>query len=365
MTEPRRICIVDDDRIARETAAGLLFPEGYELLFVDHAPDLLERLPELRPDVLLLDVMMPGMDGFEICQLLKSDPSWRHIPIVLVTALDGREDLIRGLNAGADEFLAKPVNGPELRARVRSMLRIKQQYDQLQEAVKIREDLAHMIVHDIRVPLSAILLYCHLMESRESLDPKDREDLEVIARQGRRLDSFVNDLLTLAKMEEGRMVLRGGSVNLDAFFEEVAQVHRAVARSREVNLDLELAQGLPVLVLDSNLFGRVLDNLLTNALSVSKRGDTVTLKAYQASRKEESSGVGPEVVIQVLDQGPGIPEDQREVIFERFQSVERAERRGPRHGLGLTFAKQVVEAHGGSIRVESNSPRGTIFIIEI
>ncbi len=365
MTDPHRICIVDDDRIARETSAGLLFPEGYELIFVDHGRDLLERLPEIRPDVLLLDVMMPGMDGFEICQLLKSDPKWRQIPIVLVTALDSREDLIRGLNSGADEFLAKPVNGPELRARVRSMLRIKQQYDQLQAAVRVREDLAHMIVHDIRVPLSAILLYCHLMENRQGLAQQDRDDLEVIASQGRRLDSFVNDLLSLTKMQEGRMILRGASVDLAPLITEIAEIHTAMARSKGVELRLELSPELPVLVLDSNLFGRALDNLLTNALAVSKSGDAVVLRAQPAPKAKGDAIGASQVLLEVIDQGPGIPEDQREMIFEKFKSVEREGRRGNQFGLGLTFAKQVVEAHGGRIRVEGVKPHGAAFVIEL
>ena len=125
MDEKPRILVVDDESSARNTLEAFLFGEGYDLAFAASGPEALARLDELVPDLILLDVMMPGMDGFKVCQRLKTDKRWRHIPIILVTVLDSKEDLARGLDAGADDFLSKPVNGLELRARVRSMLRIK------------------------------------------------------------------------------------------------------------------------------------------------------------------------------------------------------------------------------------------------
>ncbi|MCA9965648.1 MAG: response regulator, partial [Anaerolineales bacterium] len=131
MIETARVCIVDDNVIARETLADLLYPENYELLLIESGLNLLAQIDSLNPDVILLDVMMPELNGFDVCQRLKTHPKWQHVPIILVTALDSKDSLVRGLDAGADEFVSKPVNGSELRARVRSMLRVKQQYDAL------------------------------------------------------------------------------------------------------------------------------------------------------------------------------------------------------------------------------------------
>jgi len=131
MINNRNILIVDDVLSARETLKGHLTGQDYNLVFANDAIEAFKKIVENPPDVILLDVMMPGMDGFELCRHLKSDEKWRHIPVILVTALDNTDDLVRGLDAGADDFLAKPVNGSELRARVRSMLRIKYQYDTL------------------------------------------------------------------------------------------------------------------------------------------------------------------------------------------------------------------------------------------
>lgn len=133
MEKKARILIVDDEPVVRQTLGAFLALDGYELFFTEDGRQALARLDDIKPDVILLDIMMPGPSGIEVCQRLKSDARWRHVPIILVTALGTSQDLTRGLDAGADDFLRKPVDGPELEARVRSMLRIKAQYDELEE----------------------------------------------------------------------------------------------------------------------------------------------------------------------------------------------------------------------------------------
>jgi DNA-binding response OmpR family regulator len=143
MDNTPHVLIVDDTPSMRDALGALLLPEGYHLAFAASGQEALDRLQELSPDVILLDVMMPGMDGFQVCERLKADERWRHIPTILVTSLDSQEDLVRGLDAGADEFLTKPVTGLELRARVRTMLRIKQQFDEQQAALRPGESGLH------------------------------------------------------------------------------------------------------------------------------------------------------------------------------------------------------------------------------
>ncbi len=201
MNEFPTVLIIDDEPSARQTMEMLLMREGYQLSFAADAYEALAHLDdedEIPPDVILLDVMMPGMDGFELCQRLKQNPNYQHIPIILVTALDSKQDLARGLEAGADDFLHKPYHGLELRARVRSMLRIKKRHDALQVALQLRQDLANMIVHDIRSPLSSILIACDLLEPQ--LD--DTENLEMIRSEASRLSAFLTDMLMLDTKEE-------------------------------------------------------------------------------------------------------------------------------------------------------------------
>ncbi|MBD1923525.1 response regulator [Microcoleus sp. FACHB-831] len=132
------ILLIDDEESIFEVIEGLLYREGYNLTYIDSGKEALNRIDEIQPDVILLDLMMPEMDGIETCKLIKSNEGWRHIPIIMVTALSSKEDLARSLNAGADDFVSKPINSIELRARVRSMLRIKLQYDALSATQRLR-----------------------------------------------------------------------------------------------------------------------------------------------------------------------------------------------------------------------------------
>jgi two-component system sensor histidine kinase/response regulator len=364
MRHSSAILIVDDEPSARETLEALLFREGYELAFAASGPEALACLDELAPDVILLDVMMPGMDGFKVCQRLKTDKRWRHIPIILVTGLDSKEDLALGLAVGADDFLSKPVNGLELRARVRSMLRIKKQHDELEATLRLREDLAGMIVHDMRTPLASILGFSELLLRRNLATPEGLKYMDRIHNQAHRLNSFLNDMLMLAKMEHGKPILNRSIVDMNQLVLEVEKSHSVIARSKMVHLAIDLPEESRQISLDANLFQRMLDNLISNALKFSPAESTVTLRVEYPEAKTASSLQGPRVRIQVLDEGPGIPEEHRDRIFDKFGIVALKERDISQVGLGLAFCKMVVEAHGGQIFVDANEPQGSVFTVK-
>src|SRR5919199_2474187 len=214
MDKPNSVLVVDDDPNGFDVIEAHLYREGYNLTYVSSGIEALNRLDSVEPDVILLDVMMPQMDGVEVCRQIKSDLYWKHIPIIIVTALNSKEDLARALDAGADDFLTKPVSGIELRARVHSMLRIKQQYDALEATLKLREDLSNMIVHDLRNPLTTILMSSSLLID-SGLEGKMLERIQLILAAGHQLESMINDLLLLAKMESGKLVLNRAEVFLN------------------------------------------------------------------------------------------------------------------------------------------------------
>ena len=361
MGENGRIMIVDDEPSARDTLEALLFREGYDLYFAASGHEALNCLEDLVPDVILLDVMMPNMDGFEVCQRLKSDKQWRHIPIILVTALDSKQDLVRGLDAGADDFLHKPVSTIELRARLRSMLRIKRQYDGLKATLQLREDLSRMIVHDMRNPLSSILLYGHLLR-RNITSPDVSKYVEMITSDAQRLNLFIDDILTLAKMEHGKLILNRSPVDVNHFVLEIQGNHRDVAEAKGIDLAVDLPKESQLVCLDANLFQRMLDNLITNALKFSPKERVVTLRVEYTPISESQN---PGIRIAVLDQGPGIPEEFRERIFDQFEIIKAKEEGISQVGLGLAFCKMVVEAHAGRIWVDANEPVGSVFTVEI
>lgn len=364
------LLIIDDEKIARETIKMLLFREGYEMVFAENAYEALAALEEVEPDVILLDVMMPEMDGFTLCQKLKSKPHLQHIPIILVTALDHKEDLARGLEAGADDFVNKPVNGLELRARVRSMLRIKQRQDDLQVMLRLREELSNMIVHDIRNPLATIQVFAEMLEDYVT-DEKGLESLAMIRQEAQRLASFMTDMLMVAKMEHGRFVLNKASVNIKELLETVYQNYLPLAASNRITLCLDVPDTPREVVLDASLWHRVLDNLMSNALKFTPFGGTITLSAQypadgEAYLENGQAGLQPTTLrIVIADEGPGIPEAHRESVFNRFEVVASGRRDIRQVGLGLAFCKMVVDAHNGRIFVTDNEPKGAKFVVEL
>lgn len=368
MNKQPQILLADDEPTARDTLEAFLYPENYNLIFASNGLEALNQLQNFEPDVILLDVMMPGLDGYEACQRIKNNSSWRHIPLILVTALNSKEDVVRGLDAGADEFLCKPINGLELRARIRSMLRIKQQYDQLAATLRLREDLASMIVHDMRTPLTIILGFSELLlEDVRVVPPHLLRDITQIRQQVQRLHVFVNDLLTTAKIENNQLILNCSLVDVNQLLLELQQSHQVIAQSKGINLVLETSLTQPRQVdLDRNLFYRLLDNLLANAFKFSKSGSTITLQVEYPDRQNGSSASpGSSVRIKVIDEGPGIPLEYRERIFDKFEVIAAVERHISQIGLGLAFCKLVVEAHGGRIWVEANESKGSTFVVEI
>lgn len=353
-----RILIVDDDPISRETLEDILYAQKYKLTFAENGIDSIKKVEENPPDLILMDIMMPKMNGIEACRKLKSDDKNKHIPIILVTALDSKDDMVKGLDAGADDFLTKPVNRIELRARVRSMLRIKKQYDDLMLALQMREDLSNLIVHDIRNILNIITMSSYILKF-QNIDDRDgfQRSVDIIQNQTRRMDNFLDDILMLAKMKEGKMILKTSEVELNELIGNVAKNHSPVAESKGLKIELDLPKESKKLHVDPNLFERVLDNLVSNALKHSPWESVITLKA---ERRENDK-----VRINIMDQGEGIPEEYRNRIFNKFEIVNLKKKGVRQIGLGLAFCKMVVEAHDGKIWVEDNDPVGSIFKIEI
>lgn len=355
------ILIVDDDISAQATLEASLFLENYTLLYANDGQQALAYLETHTPDVILLDVMMPGMNGFEVCQRIKSNNKWRHIPIIIVTALDSRDDFVRGFDAGADDFLYKPVNSVELRARVRSMLRIKKQYDELETLLHLREDLVNMLVHDMRHPLTLILLTNSLLHERLT-HPKELKYVEDTLRETRRLESFINDLLIVAKTQANRLILNRSSVDVNQFVLAACENHKRMTELKDLEFVIDLPEISQRISLDKNMMQRVLDNLLSNAFKFSPPKGTVTLNVTYLLPSQSSE---LQVRISVLDQGPGIPHEYHQRIFEPFEIVQLKESAIPQLGLGLAFCKLVVEAHGGTIFVTNNAPQGSLFTVEI
>lgn len=353
--------VVDDEENNLTVIELLLSRHDYHLSYFGGAMPMLEAMQHTLPDLILLDVMMPGIDGIELCHRLKRDARTKHIPIIMVTALSSREDLARCLDAGADDFISKPLNGLELRARVKSLLRVKRQYDELQELVHLRDemlnlrvDLSNMVIHDLRNPLSNILMACQILQMR-GLDERALKKIQQIEYSSHRLESMIDSLLITAKMESGKLALHPTRVDLHDVVQRVSEEFQAIAQQQSVDLNLELAS-MPVTVQgDATLLRRVLDNLLSNALKFAPSGSRVTLAVLVHV---------DQVMLQVRDEGKGVQPELREQIFSKFEIGQHIPQ-VKQMGLGLAFCKMVTEAHGGQIQVDDNHPQGAVFTITL
>lgn len=361
MDDPSKsvILIVDDEAVNIDVLNGMLQEEYRTKVALGGEKAVQIAISEDPPDVILLDVMMPGMDGFEVCRRLKSDKDRRHIPIVLVTSLDSMMDLAKGLDSGADDFIHKPVDPIELGARVRSMLRIKRQYDELQELIRFRDDLSGMLVHDMRNPLASIRLNIDLLK-RVVSEKKATNYLKRIVTSASRLNSFIEDMLLMTKQERGQLTLSRESVDLVNLLRKMADDLGPLGKARNIGLHLEHPEESRAVLIDVNLIQRVIDNLISNAFKFSPDGSMVTFRISYPEEQERF-----EVRVEVLDEGLGIPDEYKESVFEKFEVAPLKEKGILQTGLGLAFCKMVVDAHGGKIYVRDNQPQGSIFIIEL
>ena len=253
MKPTAKILIVDDEPKSLYAMEMLLSQESYEICFANNGESALTQVETEAPDLLLLDVMMPDVTGYEVCRRLRADSRWQQLPIVLVTALDRKEDIVEGLEAGADEFLTKPVNGSELRARVRTMLRIKHQYDELQDTLQLREDMADMIVHDMRTPISSLMLYTDILAKTGYSHDYCEEIINKIRHQANRLNSYLGDMLLMAKMRSGDLILNKMPIDLTMLLQIAVNYHQEVADSKKIEIVLDLPNEKKMVLLDKKL----------------------------------------------------------------------------------------------------------------
>ena len=357
------ILIVDDEPKNFEVIETFLDSENYILNYANSGVKALQRLDLLKPDLVLLDVMMPELDGMEVSRRIKANPQWQSIPIIMVTALTTKQDLAACLEAGADDFISKPINSTELRARVRSMLRIKQQYDQVQSLLdqqknlmQTREDMVNMIVHDLQNPVAAILLASELLKNPKMTAEKREKKVNQIANTTQRLRALINNLLLMAKFESGKMALNQKAVDVEKICCSTLMELEPIASHKNIRLMSSFPSEPTMIYVDSDLFRRVLDNLLSNAVKFSPPETEIILKVETLDSQKAK--------IQVIDTGLGIKEELRELIFEKYE-VGTLMKNVPQTGLGLAFCKMVIEAHGGKISVENHDPQGSIFTLEL
>jgi len=366
MNQPKtRILCVDDETRNLSLLKAMLIPRGYDVVAAANGFEALEVIRTGRIDICLLDIMMPGMDGFEVCRWIKADNCHRNIPVVLITSLTDKANRIRGIEVGADDFISKPFDSAEVLARIKMLLNVKSQTENtLNIASKLvdsansakRQFLGNMS-HEFRTPMNGVLGMAQLLEMTD-LNKEQQEYVDILGESGRKMMTLVNDVLELSQIEV--VTTANKQVDFDLQVEIRSTVNYLAILAREKGLELELLidAEIPFLLKgDHERLSHILIKLIGNAIKFTPKG---SITVHIQKDCEDDDNVTLRFIIR--DTGIGIEGDKLAIIFDLFTQADGSKTRSyDGAGVGLTLSRQLVELMGGNIGVESVSGVGSTF----
>ncbi|NEQ32928.1 MAG: hybrid sensor histidine kinase/response regulator [Leptolyngbya sp. SIO4C5] len=358
-----KILVVDDLPDNLELVEAILEGSGYEITCVQSGEAALDAVYRTLPDLVLLDVMMPKMDGYEVTRRLREDKSLPYIPILLTTA-HNQPSVVKGLDAGADDFIRKPVEIDELMARVRSLLRLKNSIDEQVEILRQRDDFVARLTHDLRTPLVAanrVLQFC--LEGAFGQAPDDMQiAIANILDNNKNLLQMTNTLLEVYRHEAGHKSLTPATIDLRELVENVASELKPLSSEKGLELKLSSSADRSYRVIGDRLeLRRIITNILSNAIKFTDQG-FIEVRLETSSQELAGSSQSSWVQVAIQDTGPGIPPEEQVQIFEWFRPGKH---RRSGSGLGLHLSRRIAEMHSGSLTVKSQLGEGSCFILAL
>lgn len=351
------VLVVDDELTNRRVLENILGAHRYRVVEAADGEQALALLQDLRPDVVLLDVMMPRMSGYEVCRAIRRTNSPAELPVLFLSARTEAEDLLAGFEAGGNDYLPKPFSGPELLARVRTHTSLRAFYAEAlrlrgklvgQEKLAMVGQMASGIVHDFKNPVSVIRGYAEMADSEELGRQKRQKYLNIIGDEAERMANMVQDLLDYSS---GGLSLRPEQIALEDFARKVEEVLTPYFRLSDVEFNVTF-EGEGTIRVDTQRMLRAIINIAGNAIDALKNQGSFQIRVLCKPR---------ELQLLLLDNGPGIDPAVRETLFEPFVTHGKAHG----SGLGMAIVRSIVEGHGGTVTVDSKAGKGATFNIQI
>ena len=364
------ILIVDDSPVNLSVLSKSLKSAGFKVRVATDGESAIEQVEYEPPELILLDVQMPGIDGFETCTQLKSKSTTQDIPIIFITAFSDTDNKVKGLSLGAVDYITKPFQEQEVLARVKNHLTIRHLQKHLltlnQELKRSNTELeqfAFVVSHDLRAPLRKMKSYAELLRDTYEgrLDAKADKYIEALINGSLRMQSLIGDLLTYSRVGKSELVLE--PVNLNMVLKQVIDDHSDVISK---NAGQIRADSLPTVMAHKGQMLQLFQNLIENSIKFREGAPVIEVRA---ERQEPQSSAGTfsggcfepaQWLISFADNGIGIEAQHTEKVFEIFQKLHpRTQYDGT--GLGLAICRKIVKSHGGDIWLESEPGRGTTF----
>ncbi len=356
------ILLVDDNIDNIQLALTLLKRQNFEIKHFTGGQDAIEHTKDIMPDLILLDIMMPEVDGFEVCQALKEDPLTKDIPIIFLSARNEVETIVKGFNLGGADYITKPFRQQELFARINTQLEIQMQQKTILEQnaalSKLNQEkdiLMQITAHDLRNPISGIAgLLDFMLDNYGKISLEDIKEIIDTAKFG--LNSAMNiigDLLDIYAIENNKLSIHKEVFELNSIIKKIVLQHKAKASGRNIKLISELEDAYLYLDSDKSKTSRIIENLLSNSIKYTRDSSNITIKTFADDNK---------VYFQILDSGPGFSEEDFENMFNKYSTLSaRPSSKDTSIGLGLYIVKTLVEAMEGSINIRNNPNGGAIF----
>jgi len=354
MTKLDRMLVVDDDRTNIEVLKEI-FCNRFNLLVARSGEDAVTIAKEWIPDIILLDIMMPGIDGYETCRRMRAIEGLKYSKIILVSAKGMLEDRLKGYKVGADDYIMKPFDDEEIKAKIEVYSHLKH----IEEVNRLKNDLLMLFSHETCTPLNTILGFSELLKKRKE-DPQASERCmkcvewaHMIEESGKDLLTFVKKTLFLCDLQKGYELSIEPCSMSDIITDAVAD-----ARSNSFNTEVSIIFVNKIsrkIYLDSNLFCRAISYVIANAIKFSPEGATVSIFSEVKNDR---------CIVSISDQGEGINDEDKDRIFESF-SVQDVCRHSKGQGLSLAIARRIARLHGGELSVHNNEEKGACFIFDI